>query len=333
MFTIENSFFGKNPTLEITDKKNNSSYKILLKGLTLLELNIPVNGKIYNIVDGYKTPDEFSELAGSRCCLMAPYSNRLRNFKYTFNKKKYDLSKQEEFPKPIHGLFKYIEYKIIKQEVTEDYARIVFSTDEIKKGKFKGYNFNLDYFVTITFRNNCLDWQIDAQNNSNEAVPFGCGWHPYFKTSDDGVDHLELEIPCSEVVLLDSEYCPLEDKSPFSEIENHPEIDFRPEVKNKVIGKREVNACFSGLKFDSDCLIRSSITDKENAIKISVYQNKGVMYAFTADTVKYRPRKSIAIEPVEFITNAFNRKELQDVIKINAGEARNFNFGVEWSNL
>jgi len=53
------------------------------------------------------------------------------------------------------------------------------------------------------------------------------------------------------------------------------------------------------------------------------------MHVYTADTLGTRRRESIALEPVEFMTNAFNRPECQVDLNLKPGASRRFRFGVE----
>jgi aldose 1-epimerase len=63
---------------------------------------------------------------------------------------------------------------------------------------------------------------------------------------------------------------------------------------------------------------------------LKVFQNKGVTLIFSGDSLIDRKRKSIAIEPMQCLTNSFNRKEFEDEITINPGEEKSFKFGVKF---
>lgn len=54
------------------------------------------------------------------------------------------------------------------------------------------------------------------------------------------------------------------------------------------------------------------------------------MHVFTGDTLARDRRHSIALEPVETPTNAFNHQELADAITLQPGETRGFRFGVRF---
>ena len=64
-------------------------------------------------------------------------------------------------------------------------------------------------------------------------------------------------------------------------------------------------------------------------MKITVFQERGLMHVFTGDTLGRRPRNALALEPIEVLTNAFNRPECRDAITLAPGAERSFRFGVE----
>jgi hypothetical protein len=59
-----------------------------------------------------------------------------------------------------------------------------------------------------------------------------------------------------------------------------------------------------------------------------VWQETGFMHVFTGDTLPRDQRASIAIEPVEVMTNAFNRAEFAAAIPLPPGQTRRFRCGV-----
>jgi galactose mutarotase-like enzyme len=63
--------------------------------------------------------------------------------------------------------------------------------------------------------------------------------------------------------------------------------------------------------------------------EIEIFQQGGVTLVYSGDQLTSRKRHSIAIEPMQYITNAFNRKELKEKVLIKPGEKSIFNFGVK----
>ncbi|MCX6149262.1 MAG: aldose 1-epimerase [Ignavibacteriales bacterium] len=334
-YELRESKFGNYKTLILSDELNGTKAEIALKGATLLNYFVPVNNKLLNIVDGYQTPEEFDELAGARSSIMAPFSNRIKRGTYEFDGKLYQLISPINPNKDvIHGLVRVIDFEIKDIETIDDKISLTLFTNKIRKEAFPGYPFNLDVTIKFTLKENTLDVEISGLNINDAPIPFACGWHPYFKTNEDGIDNLILQLPANKIVLLDEKYIPLIGEKAYSNLDEHPELDFRTDDLNKnTLGKKIVNVCYTDIIPDLDGFARTKLTDEITGIQIIVFQKGGVIYAFTGDEVKYRPRKSIAIEPVEYITNSYNRPELSDKIILKPGQLKTFKFGVEIKKL
>ncbi len=327
IYSYKESQFGKYSTLILEDNSSGKNLEICLRGATLLNYLVTIKNKTINIIDGYRTPEELEEQAGARSCIMAPYSNRIEDGRYNWNGKIHQLVNAVNPDKDvIHGLARVIDFKIKNITADDDKAELILYTDEIRKDSFPGYPFNIDLYVRFTLKDKILDCEIAGKNVDSIPIPFGCGWHPYFKLGEDGVDNLFLELPANKIILINDKYVPLRGETAYSNLNDHKEIDFR---SSKQLGKKIVNVCYTDIIADKDGITRTNLTDQDKGIKLSVYQKGGVTYAFTADNVKYRPRKSIAIEPVQFMTDAFNRAELLNDITVQPGETKSFNFGVE----
>ncbi|MGW7819567.1 hypothetical protein ACWGLF_15780 [Streptomyces puniciscabiei] len=64
--------------------------------------------------------------------------------------------------------------------------------------------------------------------------------------------------------------------------------------------------------------------------ELRVWQYGGYLHVFTGDTLARDCRASIALEPVETMTNAFNRPEPAAALALEPGGRREFGFGVEY---
>jgi aldose 1-epimerase len=53
------------------------------------------------------------------------------------------------------------------------------------------------------------------------------------------------------------------------------------------------------------------------------------MHVFTGDTLQRDARRSVALEPMECMANAFNRPEWSDEIRLEPGAERVYRCGVE----
>ena len=78
-----------------------------------------------------------------------------------------------------------------------------------------------------------------------------------------------------------------------------------------------------------DGRIRTHLRDPSSGLSLAVWQERGVMHAFTADTVSRDARRAIALEPMECMADAFNRPECAEAIRLLPGAERSFRCGVE----
>ncbi|MGE5683227.1 MAG: aldose 1-epimerase [Bacillota bacterium] len=333
-FSCSEGQFGNLRTIILQDNNSGSNVVIALKGAAVLSYHIPSDSGFINIIDGYASPDELNEQSGARSCIMAPFSNRIENGFYVFNDEQHQMfnpvNPQRE---PIHGFVRILDFVIKESLASDDKIELTLYTDKIRKDSFRGYPFDLDVSVKYTLTQNKLLVSITGTNVGDTPLPFGTGWHPYFKTCENGIDHLLLTVPARKIVAVDDNLIPFKGDDAFISVDENPEADFRPELdKNeRIIGDREVNYCYYDLYAEkNEKLIKTSIKDPDNKLKITVFQKEGVVYAFSGDGVKHRPRKSIALEPVQFVTNAYNRHELTDKLTLLPGNSKSFDFGVEY---
>lgn len=331
-YSITEGKFGEHQTVILEDSLEGSRAEIALRGATLISYQIKTRKRTVDIIDGYKTPQELIEQSGARSCIMAPFSNRIENGFYIFNDEQHQMINPVD-PKRevIHGYARTINFKLQEQTAGEDKAEVILFSDYIRRGSFPGYPYCIDLTVRFTLSGKKLEVEIAGKNVGVDDTPFGCGWHPYFKTGETGVDHLILEVPARSFIEIDDRYLPLKGEAAYVSLENYPEISFPSanEKSKNIISGREINYCYTDLQANSDGLIKTSITDEQEGLKISVYQSEGVVYVYTGDELKYRPRRAIAIEPVQYITNSFNRPELRKSITLKQGDTKRFVFGVE----
>jgi len=103
-------------------------------------------------------------------------------------------------------------------------------------------------------------------------------------------------------------------------------LDFR---QPRRVGDSILDQSYASLAADPDGRIRTHLRDPASGLGLAVWQERGVMHAFTADTLSRDARRAIALEPMECMADAFNRPECADAIRLEAGAERRFRCGVE----
>lgn len=332
-FNFLEGMFGNYKTISLSDNQTGNKFEILLSGATPLNFITQINGKPFNILDGFKNDDEVKAGSGARCWIMTPFANRIPNGTYNFNGMDLQLEPISPRTQVIHGLTSREIFNLSNVVLNGKFAEATFLYDKIRPGKFNGYPFAMDIFVKYKLEQNKISIQVSGKNIGNVPAPFQTGWHPYFKTSENGIENLILTIDANKIILVDDSLIPLKGSQTYETIENIPQLDFRSQVsieKRKING-RIIDNCFADLRTDNENFSRAAIFDPDNGLTISLFQNGGVTLVFTGDTLSRRIRQSIAVEPMQFITNAFNREELKKNITVLPGETSSFEFGFDIS--
>ena len=332
-YNFNENKFGKYNSIKMSDTVDDTSLEINLQGATILKYIIPINGNHFNILDGFTTPEEFEQARGARNWIMVPFANRIPDGKYFFQNKLYQLDPIPPRTQVIHGFTSYEQFEVAEVNITDSLAEVLLTTKIIRPNVFKGFPFALDIFVKYKLEGQKITIQVIAENIGSTSAPFATGWHPYFKTSQKGIEHLIVTIDADKVVLLDNKLIPLPGENAYAKVTKYPQLDFRSDIPkiNRIINGRILDNCFAELKTFVDGYAKTSIFDQENGMGITMFQKGGVMLAFSGDSLATRKRNSIALEPMQFVTNAFNRLELKDNIAISPGEKSIFEFGVEVS--
>lgn len=330
-FEVNNSSLGQFKTLLIIDCKTKSKIEIALRGATLLNYYVKINQDLFNIIDGFQTSEEMELGKGARCWIMAPFTNRIENGIYNFLGKTYFVKSIPPQYHVIHGFTSNVDYKIIDTETNNEEIIITFYTNILRPGIFDGYPFSVDVYIKYIFNGLKLNIEVIAKNVGNEPAPFGTGWHPYFRTSEKRIDHLILTLNANQLIITDKNLIPLKDEKVYGRLNDYLDFDFRDTrtIEERVIKNRILDNCFADLKVDENGISSTILYNPTNDLQIKIFQKGGVTLVYSGDTLSERQRKSIAIEPMQFMTNAFNRPELEEKIRINPGKESKFEFGME----
>lgn len=327
-FIITESNLGKFETIKVINNETNEFIEIAKLGATLIKFVVNVNGELIDIIDGFQTEEELEYSKGARSWIMCPFSNRIKDGIYSF-----DGKVQKIIPAPpraivIHGFTSIQNFEIHNEGHGENSATVEFINKTLRKGAFEGYPFDVDVLIRFTYSATKLTINVEGINVGDSPAPFGTGWHPYFKTSDSGIENLVLECEAESIIKTDSALIPLPLPDTYQKINKDSQLFFG-KGQNKKINKTVFDVCFANMIHEKDKIIRTSIIDLDKKFKLTVFQEGGITLIFSGDTLQTRARNSLAIEPVQFMTDAFNRPELKDNITIFPGKKSIFTFGVE----
>lgn len=228
-----------------------------------------------------------------------------------------------------HGFARSLPFVLDSATASADGARIVLRSDGIRPGRFSGYPFALDLTVVYVVEDSRIQLEIEAVNVGRTAAPYASGWHPYFQLGNgiDEIDDLELTIPAGLRIRTDAALIPVDGRDARMDLDGHPEMDFR---HGDALGRRVIDACYGELRFGPDNRAETTLRDRKKGRELRVWQESGFMHVFTGDTLPRDRRKSVALEPVEALTNAYNREEFTSAITLAPAERRSFRCGVRF---
>lgn len=331
-FSVTRSSLGAQEVVILRDSEGLREVHIARRGATVLVMGVPLDGALHNIADAFLNEKELLPHKGSRFAIMTPFANRIDDARYTFEGKPYDLQ-----PGAVgadrairHGFLRAELFDVTNEQEGAERATATFSTQAIRPGVHPGYPFALDFSVTFTLDARGLTLETQTRNVGDHAAPTFFGWHPYFRLSDSPIDSWELQIPAEGVIAAREDFIPLPGAKAWQSLDDaDASLDFR---QRRSVGAVPLNNTFTDLQVDDDGKARTHLRDPHTGIGIALWQESGVMLAFTSDTNERDPRKSVALEPMESIPDAFNREDCAAAITLAPGATRRFVCGVEFTS-
>ncbi|RFA23224.1 aldose 1-epimerase [Subtercola boreus] len=317
-FTITETHFDNLPSLTVTD--GSTRVVLTMRGATVISWVV----NDVDLIDGYADEVEFLAQAGMRSAIMIPFSNRIDKGRYVFEGQTIDFHTEDRRhvgETVMHGLLRLEDFTITGNEVSDVSAIIHLACRALRSGAFAGYPFFVDVTIDLTITRSSIDFVVTGHNLGDTAAPFATGWHPYFTIGAAPISELIVTVPAETRVIPDSNLIPLEGDRAFERVSG--EWDFR---NARPIGSQFIDMAFSDLVPAADGLIHSTISDPDTGRAIDVWQDRGLLHLFTADSVP-RPRGSFAMEPVEVMTNSVNRPDQADAVMLVPGGRRAFRFG------
>ena len=199
-------------------------------------------------------------------------------------------------PNAIHGFLRRKQWESVVNEES------VLFTTTIGPDEYPGYPFSLDVSVTYRLDDHGLTTAFAIKNTGDEPAPVATGFHPYFTTGTDMIDHDWLYVPMASYLEFNDHLIPTGrvipvDGTSYDHRECHP------------IGTTVFNTCYAGPIRDPDGKLRISLTESSNRHGVTVWMDKAFEYVviYSGDPLPdSRRRRSLAIEPMTCATDAFN---------------------------
>ena len=322
-YTVERSLLQDQPVVILQDDSGRRA-RVACHGAALLGFEVPRDGRPFDIAAGYRDAAEIGARPGSRFAVMVPFAGRIADARYRFDGRGHDLQPgaapgQRESR---HGFVRDTDFAVAQLAADAASARVTMTASV---GKHPGYPYAITLSVSMVLDAVGLTLEARMRNSGDEPAPCFFGWHPYFRVSDGIVNEWMLEVPAHTLIRTGSDMIALPGNAAYVPLTAAPELDFR---RSRLIGDSVLDQGYTDLIADADGRIRTRLMDPITGLVITVWQERGVMHVFTGDTLKRDGRRSVALEPMECMADAFNRPEWAAALRLNPGAERVYRCGV-----
>lgn len=303
---------GDFEVITIANSQNGEFFSIIpaLGGL-LLDVAFLFNGSVKSILDTYETGEDAKQNVGRnfKGTKLAPFPNRIRGGAFEFKGKTYQLP--VNFPQEnnaIHGWIFDKKFTVNQIEIDDECACLSLSYTHKPFDSFP-FSFTLKQDYKLSEGNLIISTEV--QNTGSTPMPYGDGWHPYFKTGSK-VDTIEAMFDTKEQFKVDASMIPTGETIPYNAFK-----------ELKKLKETSFDDCFS--VDNTQKIVKFTMKDTSTEVHFSV-AFESEQYPFVQI---YTPptRESIAIEPMTCIPDAFNNKK--GLIELQPQEKRSFSFSIE----
>lgn len=302
-FEVKAGVFGDFETIEVSDSiKGHHFIFIPDKGA------LPIKMKFHNLdfVESIDSAEILENDHWFRNFWLMPYPNRTKAGIYEFDGKEHHLEMStHDTNHALHGFF----YELWAEDinVTKDSDNVEISIDHIYQADQPGYPFPFD--TTIKYQieaEGIFNIQITIMNTGERVMPFGLGWHPYFKL-DQNLSELTVSSGPLLNIILDKLSIPTGEEVLIEDTRD--------------MASAKWDHCFKYQKEPYKYAIES------DNYRLTISQGEDFQYLqiFTPG------RDSIAVEPMTCGVNALNTKE--GLIVLKPGESKSYRLTVELKKL
>jgi aldose 1-epimerase len=326
-FSATQTRLGPQPVVVLHDAIAAREVRVACHGAALLNFALRGgDGTRRDIAAGYRDADEIARRPGSRFAIMAPFAGRIDDARYTFDGHAQDLQPGATGSDRAsrHGFVRDADFSIVALAADDDAARVTLGSSAIRPRP--GYPHAIDLRVSFALDAEGLTLEALMRNVGSDAAPCFFGWHPYFVPGEGEVDDWELQIPAQTLIRTGADLIALPGGEAYVPLDDAPALDFRAPRR---IGESILDQGYTHLEADADGRIRTHLRDPSSGWGVTVWQERGVMHAFTADTLAQGARRAVALEPMEAMADAFNRPECAATIRLEPGAERRFRCGVQ----
>ncbi|MFP4546796.1 MAG: aldose 1-epimerase [Fidelibacterota bacterium] len=280
-------------------------------GANVNEMVLEKKGKLYSIIKGYRTKEEFDNHDRFYNAPLFPFAGRLPEGIYHFDGKSYQFDiNDRQLNAALHGFLYNQPMKLESEIIKKHKAAItfVFNTEKFTDS----YPFSLKISIKYTLSEKGFTSQTTIENQGDRKAPAAYGVHPYFRF-DKKVDELKMMIPTEKETVLNKQLVPL------GEIKANSEFIMPGKIRGRVFD--------NGFQFPrQERIMNTELTDETENCTINIWQETG-SHKFNFLLIYTPPdRESIAIEPLSGNINSLNSGD--DLMILNPGQSATLSWGV-----
>ena len=216
--------------------------------------------------------------------IMAPWSNRVRDGRFTFEGTEYQLKTSGDNSTAIHGDVRDRPWQVLEASASA-------ITLGIRSHDFSDVNFPFDFSVRAGYRLEGANFimELTLHNDDDRRMPGGFGHHPYFIRNQTGASVL-LEVPFSRQYTM-TDKMPTAEAGPITEA-----LDFR---NLRLLGDATLDDLLTGREGDEPSRIVYPAWDIEIQVHSDPVFEHLILY--TPPDARY-----FALEPVTNANDGFN---------------------------
>jgi len=257
-----------------------------------------------SIVDGYEAGELCPGCAGQ---VLAPWPNRLRDGRYSFDGTSYQLALTEP-PRhnALHGLVCWLRWSCV--DASE--SAVTLGVD---LPPTPGYPWRLRLETVWSLGPDGLTAEHRATNVGDRPAPFGLGTHPYVWLPGVPVNELVLRVPAQSRLLTDARLLPIGAAKVAG-----GDYDF---TAPRRIGTTVLDDAFGDVIREPDGRSVATLSTVDASRTVEVWADEAFRWwqVFSGDTLtEPRYRRSVAIEPMTCPPDAL--RSGRDVVVLQPGE-------------
>jgi len=226
--------------------------------------------------------DEDAQSASGRGQLLAPWPNRIRDGRYSFDGRDLQLPLSEpKLGNASHGLVRWASWTV--EEHSESSVSLGY-----RLMSQPGYPWTVDLHAIYDLSAAGLTVTVTATNLSGAPAPYALGAHPYLVAGPGRVDDWELTLPVHSRLEVDEQLIPVGRADVAG-----TELDFRTA---RPIASTTLDTAFTGVDRDADGRVTVSLRDPSTDLGVALWMDErhGWLQVFTGDALPKHARESLA---------------------------------------